>query len=389
MVGSLIARGRAAFHQVRLDREAVLALVKAVIACTTAWLLATRVFDASYATFAAFSALMLVEITIADSVAKAVRYTAAMLAGIGLAGAAVWLWGVALWLFPAILVAALVIGRWRRLGSQGINVAVAGIFAYGAFALPSGDASEGGPLPEIAGMVLLGAGVALVVTLVIAPPLRYRSARYAVESVSGTMVDLLSDIADGLASGEASIDVARDWRWRADALPNKAAQARHTLDHAVRTRKLNLRRLVVHTDTGFAGHRVTIHALERISEELRWVSTGLARAVDRDETGAQHDEFLRRYGTLLAAVRDAVAAAGAMHTTGDFAHEPLAEEAQRCQSAFGELTAHIAHRELDRPTQWGIYGGLYTDAERLCEEVESAREAYTRPRRSSTGLQTP
>ncbi|WP_133259056.1 aromatic acid exporter family protein [Mycolicibacterium sp. GF69] len=364
----------------RLDREAVLALVKAVIACTTAWLLATRVFEASYATFAAFSALMLVEITIADSVAKAVRYTAAMLAGIGLAGAAVWLWGVALWLFPAILIVALVIGRWRRLGSQGINVAVAGIFAYGAFALSSGNASEGGPLPEIAGMVVLGAAVALVVTLVIAPPLRYRSARYAVESVSGTMVDLLSDLADGLASGEAGIDVARDWRWRADALPNKAAQARHTLDHAVRTRKLNLRRLLVHTDTGFAGYRVTLQALERISQELRWVTTGLARAVDRDESGTRHDEFLRRYSVLLAAVRDAVAAAGEMHNIGDVDDQPLVEEARRCQSAFEHLTHHIENRELDRPTQWGIYGGLYTDAERLCEEVESARDAYADPR---------
>ncbi|MGE2721810.1 FUSC family protein [Mycolicibacterium celeriflavum] len=368
----------------RLDRETALALLKGVIACTTAWLLAAKVFGSSHATFAAFSALMLVEITIADSVAKAVRYTAAMLAGIGLAGAAVWVWGVAVWLFPAILVVALVIGRWHRLGSQGINVAVAAIFAYGAFALPSGGASAGSPLPSIAGMVLLGAGVALVVTLVIAPPLRYRSARYAVESVSGSMVDLLSDMVDGLASGDVNEDDARDWRWRADALPNKAAQARHTLDHAVRTTKLNLRRLLVRTDTGVAGHRVTINALERIGEELRWVATGVVRAVARDESGAQHDEFLRRFGDLLAAVRDAVATAGEMHTVTDFSDRPLAEEADRCRSAFDELTEHVQSRQLDRPTQWAIFGGLYTDAERLCDEIASARDAYATTGRSGT-----
>lgn len=376
MVGSLIPRLRRALTQVRLDRETALALLKGVIACTGAWLLATKVFGSSHATFAAFSALMLVEITIADSVAKAVRYTAAMLAGIALAGAVVWMWGVAVWLFPAILVVALVIGRWHRLGSQGINVAVAAIFAYGAFALPSGGASAGSPLPSIAGMVLLGASVALVVALVIAPPLRYRSARYAVESVSGSMIDLLSDMADGLSGGEVSDDEAHDWRWRADTLPNKAAQARHTLDHAVRTTKLNLRRLLVHTDTGVAGHRVTVNALERIGEELRWVATGVARAVARDESGAQHDEFLRRYGTLLAAVRDAVAVAGEMHTVEDFSGRPLTEQARRCRAAFDELTEHVQNRELDRPTQWAIFGGLYTDAERLCDEIDSAREAY-------------
>lgn len=381
MVGSLLSRALHAFHHVRLDRETALALLKAVIACTVAWLLATRVFGSSHATFAAFSALMLVEITIADSIAKAVRYTAAMLAGIGLAGAAVWVWGVVVWLFPAMLIVALVIGRWHRLGSQGINVAVAAIFAYGAFALPSGDASAGSPLPSIAGMVLLGASVALVVTLVIAPPLRYRSARYAVESVSGSLVDLLTDMADGLAGGDMSQEVVRDWRWRADNLPNKAAQARHTLDHAVRTTKLNVRRLVVHPDTAIAEQRVTINALERIGEELRWVATGIARAVAREESEAQHDEFLRRYGTLLTAVRDAVAAMG---TVADVGGQPLGDEARRCRAAFDELTAHVASRELDRPTQWAIFGGLYTDAERLCDEIDSAREAYATSGRGGT-----
>lgn len=385
MVGSLLSRARHAFHHVRLDRETALALLKAVIACTIAWLLATRVFGSSHATFAAFSALMLVEITIADSIAKAVRYTAAMLVGIGLAGAAVWLWGVVVWLFPAMLIVALVIGRWRRLGAQGINVAVAAIFAYGTFALPSGDASGGSPLPSIAGMVLLGASVALVVTLVVAPPLRYRSVRHAVESVSGSMVELLTDMAEGLVDDdEVSEEVARDWQWRADTLPNKSAQARHTLDHAVRTTKLNVRRLLVHTDTAVAGHRVTVNALERIGEELRWVATGVVRAVAREESGAHHDEFLRRYGTLLAAVRDAVAAAGSMHTVADFGGQPLAEEARRCRAAFDELTAHVANRELDRPTQWAILGGLYTDAERLCDEIDSARDAYGTSARSGT-----
>ncbi|BBY44804.1 FUSC family protein [Mycolicibacterium celeriflavum] len=376
---SLVERAERGAGRLRLDRESALALAKAAVSSTIAWVLATEVFGGAHATFAAFSALLLVGMTIADSVAMAVRYTAAMLVGIGLVGGAVWLWGVQLWLFPVMLIVALAIGRWHRLGKQGTNVAVAVIFAYGAFVLPSGNSSAGSPLPSIAGMVLLGATVALVVTLVIAPPLRYRSARYAVESVSGSMVELLSDMTDGLVDGDVSIQSARDWRWRAEALPNKAAQARHTLDHAVRTTKLNPRRLLVRSDTGIAGHRVTLHALERIAEELRWVTTGLARAVERDESGSQHDEFLRRYGTLLEAVRDAVAAAGAMHTVADFGDEPLTEEARRCTSAFDDLTAHVRNRELDRPTQWAIYGGLYTDAQRLCEEIDSARDAYSDP----------
>ncbi|SEH52877.1 hypothetical protein SAMN04489835_1004 [Mycolicibacterium rutilum] len=380
MAGSLLTR-------LRMDREAALTLGKAAVACTTAWILATRVFDARHATFAAFSALMLVEMTVADSVAKAVRYTAAMLAGIGLAGAAVWMWGVQLWLLPLTLALALLIGRWHRLGSQGVNVAVAAIFAYGAFALPSGGGPPGGPLPEIAGMVLLGAAVALAVTLLIAPPLRYRSARYAVDSLSGSLVDLLSEIADGLCGEDTpSADAGRDWRWRADLLPKKGAQARHTVDDAERSTRFNPRRLLVRRQPGVAGERWTIQALERIAGQLQWVAVGLARAVEF--TGGPRpgqDEFLRRYGVLLSAVRDAVMELGAL-PDAEHADAPLAEEGRRCRAALDDLTAHVEGRRLDRPTQWGIYGALYTDAERLCEEVESARDAFAH---SGASITTP
>ncbi|MCV7282077.1 hypothetical protein H7J88_20825 [Mycolicibacterium flavescens] len=366
--------------RLRMDREAVLTLVKSVIACTIAWVLATWVFEARYATFAAFSALMLIDLTVADSVAKAVRYTAAMLTGVALVGGAVWLWGVPLWLFPSMLVVALLIGRWHRLGSQGVNVAVAAIFAYGTFALPGSGELQGSPLPQIAGMVLLGASVALAVTLLIAPPLRYRSADYAVDSLSGSLAEVLSDMADGLSAPDTpDTDAGRDWRWRADELPGRAAQARHTVDHAERTSRFNPRRLLVRRRPGVAGHRWTIQALERIAGQLQPVAVGLARAVEvNGGPRAGQDEFLRRYGVLLAAVRDAVERLGALPDT-ESAGEPLAEEARRCRAALDELTEHVEGRRLDRPAQWGIYGALYTDAERLCQEVESARDDFAHP----------
>lgn len=373
----LTAGFRRVVGRLRLDRETLLTLTKAVVAATIAWVLATRLFGAEHATFAAFSAVMLTELTVVDSVAKAVRYIAAMLGGIALVGGAVWMWGIQLWLFPIMLLVGLAIGRWHRLGAQGVNVAVAAIFAYGAFASPGPSTSAEGPLPEIAGMVLLGAVVALVVTLVVAPPLRYRSARYAVDSLSGSLAELLTDMADGLAGDAPTEQVTKDWQWRADGLPNKATQARETVDHAMHTTKFNPRRLLVRDHTCVAGHRATIHVFERIAGQLASVTTGLVRAVERDEEPRpHHDAFLHRYGALLLTVRDAVAAAGAMHTEDDFAGEPLAEESRRCGSALEELGRHAAGYGLDQPTQWAIYGGLYIDAQRLCEEIQSARDAY-------------
>ncbi|OBI74341.1 aromatic acid exporter family protein [Mycobacterium sp. E740] len=374
-MSSLVKRAERGVGRLRFDRDSALALAKAAISSTTAWVLATQVFGGAHASFAAFAALLLVGMTIADSVGMAMRYTAAMLVGIGLVGGAVWWWGVHLWLFPLILVIALAIGRWHRLGGQGVNVAVAAIFAYGVFALPSVGPTHRSPLPSIAGMVVLGAVVALAVTLIVAPPLRYRSARHAVASLSGSLTDLLSDMTETLARRFPDGHAVRGWRRRAEALPDKASQARQTVDHALHTSKLNPRRLFVHDHSDVGGDRLAIQALERIAQQLRSVAAGLERAVERDDRGQEHEAFLHRYGALLAAVRDAVVTLGD-GSGADGNGSPLADEARRCQTSLDELADFTRGHVLDQPTQWAVYRGLHTDAERLCEEVHSASDAY-------------
>ncbi|MGE2692745.1 FUSC family protein [Mycolicibacterium pulveris] len=371
-LSGFVGRARRAMAQRNLDRDNVLLLGKSVLAGTVAWLLAAEVFNASHATFAPFSAVLLMQITIADSVQMAIRYTAAVVVGVCLTGAIVLAWDVHPWLFPVILLIALVIGRWRRLGSQGINVTVAAIFAYGAFAMPDPGISPASQLPEIAGMVVLGASVALTVNLLVAPPLRYRSAGYAVESFSDSLSDLLTDIVDGLESGPLDADVARHWRGRADDVARIGPQVRDTVDHADQTSRFNPRRLLVHDHRSFDGYRVTIQAADRITAQLRSVTTGLLRVAERDadEQQPRHGVFLRDYATVLAAVRDAVAAMGAIHSVDDLVDgDRVADAVQTCRAAVQVLGSQAQGEPLDQPTQWSVYGGLYADAHRLCDEV--------------------
>lgn len=370
------------------DRDTVLILAKSVIAGTVAWVVATHVFHATYATFAAFAAVLLMHHTIAESVDKALHYTAAVLVGIGLVGLVVLPWGTQLWLFPIILLVTFVIGRWHRLGSQGFNVTVAAIFAYGVFAIPNGDKPSLTLIRDLAAMVLLGAGIAVATNLLIAPPLRYRKAADAVETYCEAVTQLFSDMADGLADGIPDPGAARDWRRRGDELPAMAAQARSTVDHAWETSKLNPRRLLARDHSTFDGHRVTVHAVERIAEQLRAVSAGFVRvsAQDGDQQappGSARDEFLQHYANVLTAVRDAVTAAAAIHTVADLRNDQsIAEAAGHCRAALQGLgTAADIHR-LDLPDHWAIYGALYTDAQRLCEEVDWLREALRDAARS-------
>lgn len=355
-------------------------LVKAVVAGSLAWALATVVFHSSYPTFAAFTAMLLMHMTIAESVEKAVHYTVAVLVGIGVVGAVVYPLGPTLWLFPPILAATMLIGRWHRLGSQGFNVTVAAIFAYGVFTMPEPGQSPLVLIRDLAGMVVLGAVVAVSVNLLIAPPLRYRSAAGAVESYCDAVAGLLEDMVGGLEDGVPDGDAARDWRRRGDELPRLARQTRATIDHAYETSKFNPRRVVTRHRATFGGYRITVHAVERIGEQLRSVTAGLARIAESagDEASRQrspHGEFLRRFAFVLAAVRGAVTAAAMIHVVDDLLRgHPLTAEAGECRSALEALGRVADLHGLDLPDQWALYGALYTDARRLCDEVASARD---------------
>ena len=363
------------------DPDTVRLLAKSVIAGTVAWTLAAGVFHTNYATFAAFAAMLLMHDTIAESVWTAVHYTAAVVVGIALVGAVVLSWGTHVVLFPLILAVTGMIGRWHRLGNQGFNVAVAAIFAYGVFAMPTSTKPPLDQLRDLVAMVILGAVVAVTTNLLIAPPLRYRSAAHAVGRHGESVAQLLAQMADGLQGGLPDPDAAREWRGRSEELPRIAAQARSTVDHASETSKLNPRRVVVRRRSTFDGHRLTVHAVERIAEQLRSVTAGLVRASSEDggrgesRTVARED-YLRHYAAVLTGVREAVAVGGAIHDTDDVRRsEPLDEAADDCRSALRDLGDAADSHLLDLHQRWAVYGALYTDAQRLCEEVESWRSS--------------
>ncbi|WP_422750193.1 hypothetical protein ACN27E_18680 [Mycobacterium sp. WMMD1722] len=155
-----------------------------------------------------------------------------------------------------------------------------------------------------------------------------------------------------------------------------AGQARATVDHAHATWKWNPRRLRTPDRSTFNGYRVTISAAERLAEQLRSVASGFLRIAERDsDQRAVHEEFLHRYGTLLTAVGAAVERLGAIHTVDDLKHGPGLDGAgERCRTALEALRVHTRGHPLDLPTDWAVFGGLYTDAERLCDDVDRARD---------------
>ncbi|WP_028662077.1 aromatic acid exporter family protein [Saccharomonospora saliphila] len=79
-------RGRALLDRARTGPDTWHLLLKCTLAASLSWWIAAEVLSASAASFAPFSAVLLVYATVARSVYHSIRYVGAMVAGIVLAG---------------------------------------------------------------------------------------------------------------------------------------------------------------------------------------------------------------------------------------------------------------------------------------------------------------
>lgn len=386
-----------AFNHPGAERDALLTIVKSVLAATAAWLIANDALGAPSATFAPFTALLMVQATISQSLDQAVRYAAAMVFGVVLTGVVIPSVGAAAWTFAGLILIALVFGRWRKLGQQGPQVGVAALFAYSTFSQSGGSTTSYLQLASIAGLVVLGCALGVLTNLVIVPPMRYRSAEYGINALARSLHDLLTDLSEGLRDGVPDRDQAEAWQHRADQLPNTVSQARATVEHAAETMRFNPRRLFLRGSSSFAGHRTIVNALEHASEQLRSATQVLTHAANTDgaQNQAQHHEFLASYAEVLAATAEAARALGELHSVEDAERLADIDEATtRASQAYSDLAERITGRELDDPDQWPVYGPLQTDAHRLVEEFvqarhtleqlvdQSLRETHAEPERS-------
>lgn len=362
------------------DRDALLLIVKGIVASTVAWVLANNVLAAPSATFAPLTALLMVHVTISQSLDHAVRYAAAMVGGVVLAGLLTPVLGATTVTFAVLMLIALVLGRWRKLGQQGPQVGVAALFAYSSFTQAGTVSSSVLQLVNLVGLVLLGCVLGVVTNLVIVPPLRYRSAEYGIDALSRSLSVLLTDISAGLQEGAPSQDQADAWLHRVDQFPAVATQARSTVEHVAETMRFNPRRWFRRRTGSFEGHRTIINALERAGDQLRAATRGLSYTTGSDDPQQnEHDQFCRTYGQMLAVISEAARVLGELRNAEDTEHtRELDETIDRARKAYNAVVAQAEGQHLDDPDQWPVYGALQTDAHRLVGEFIQAQKDLSR-----------
>lgn len=373
-----LERGRRLLARAGLGGDTLLVIGKCMIAAGVSWFLAETLLQAPSATFAPFSAVLIVHATVSQSLSHSARFVAAMLAGVVLTGLLAPLLGSGVFVFAAIVLVALLIGQWPRLGSQGAQVAIAAMFAYRSFEQAPDWPSSWMQLASISGLVLLGAAIGVLTNLLIVPPLLYRSAEQGVRTLARRVSDQLITIANGLREGTPSADQADEWSHRVGELPNLVEQTRWNLEHASETMRFNPRRLFMRTSVSFTGYRYTVNALAHVVDQLPPITRSLTFVAD-DGAEVHHQRFLQSYAQILDAVAGATRQLGELHSLHDLREESdLDTHLEHGRQACQQVKQHLDNADVSEPGQWPAYQALHADSLRIIEDIARTQHQLAR-----------
>lgn len=354
------------------ERHTVLLIGKSTLAATVAWVIAHHFLHAQSPAFAPFSAVLIMQVTVYQSVAQALRYVTAVAAGVLMQAALAFVGGPDVLTFALVALIGLVIGRWSALGSQGPQVATAAFFAFSAFTAADTQLDKAVQLGQIVLLVLVGCAVAIAVNLTVVPPMRYRSAEYAIHALAHAMCDVISDMHPALKAGRLDEESTGQWRTRAEQTGGLIAQAKADFRTAEESPYYNPRRLFRQhrTHASFHGYAAVLAALERTLYQV----ASLTRSLDQwrvEEGHYRYVPFLQCYGEFLLSIAEIAGLLGALDEDdlGRQTHElrQLAEKAQHCRRQVTEQAEQQA-LPLTDPTR--PYGVLVIEATRLMEEFQ-------------------
>jgi hypothetical protein len=375
--GSVLLRGSDVVRQIRSalfrrGRRPGLRTAKTTLAAVLSFVLAQQLLTSPQPVLAPLTALLVVQLTMYETVASGLQRVASVVAGVLIAvGVATWV-GLTWWSLGLVVAASLVIGRLLHLGPHLLEVPISAMLV-----LAVGGAE--GPALDRVYETLIGAAVGVAVNVVIAAPLYVQPASDALGELAERMAAFLRQLADQLGAGWS--------RESADRMLNDARRLGDEVDHADRTvaraqdsarfnpRVAQAREALPRLRTGLTGLEHTYVTIRNLCRSL------LDRTyfVPSEQAETVYDEQVRGVlAQVLQAAADAIGHVPAV-TSGTEAQDAARTEVDRRLSELHrrrDLLAELLHGESssDRAA-WQQHGALLTDLDRMRIEIEAAVRA--------------
>jgi uncharacterized membrane protein YgaE (UPF0421/DUF939 family) len=354
-------------------------IVRLTLTAVFAYLLTLPLPNTSRSVMAPLTALLVVQVSIYQTLRTAVRRVASVVAGVllalGLSAGVGFTW----WSLGIGVGLGLTVGYALHLREEVLEVPISAmlIMSVGTRSAATGRIVE----------TFIGTAAGLVAGFVLTSP-RVQPAEEAIEDLCRMMAELLDRMAAGLAGGPVHAATASDWLAQARALGSEIRRVDDALRQAEESTKLNPRSLrLPHTTITL---RESLETLEREAITLRVLARSLAdstRLADDDNPLADPDVRHRLAG-LLRELSAAVKTYGSLATEFDAPRHDLLES---------ELQRHLAtaHQEQDRlsellgadpaarPVGWPLRGELISHLDRFRAELQAGKpDRRARPRRN-------
>lgn len=341
--------------------------VKAALAAWVAWAVAGWWLKAPMAFVAPWVAVVLVESTVYRSIAHGLQQLAAIATGTVVATGVVLMVGSPLGAMGLVLPAAVLLGNWRRLGSQGIYAATGALFV-----LTGGPVTIAGSAARIAEAVF-GAVVGIAVNALIRPPVYLRSTRAALEDAAREAREILDAVADRLAADEWDAHVAGSLHERALRLCRLVDQARAAVGWSRESLWANPRRGRVTSPPG-QDYDDAVTVLDYVAVHTTGVTRLVLEACDGDGKKPRPGPYVTE---LYAEFLHCSARAIRLYTRSRFApsgqdgraERELREVVEDLVRSLDDLRHRLHGAMPADPDVLATYGTLLTQARRLADQL--------------------
>ncbi len=360
-------------HQVRASlfrrgRKPGLRTAKTTLAAVLSFVLAQQLGTGPQPVLAPLTALLVVQLTMYETLANGLQRVASVLAGVLVAVGVATYVGLSWWSLGIVVAGSLVIGRILRLGASLVEVPISAMLV-----LAVGGAQ--GAAQERVYETLIGAAVGVAVNAVIAAPLYVQPAGAALGELADRMESFLRKLADQLREGW-SREAADRMLNEARRLGAEVARAERTVTRAQESARFNPRAAVAREaeprlSTGVTGLEhtyITIRSLCRaLLDRTYYVPPGEAATV--------YDAEVREaLALVLEAAADAIGHVPVV-IAGTESPEAGREEIDRRLTELHrrrDLLAELLLLEASAdPAAWQQHGALLTDLDRMRVEIEA------------------
>jgi uncharacterized membrane protein YgaE (UPF0421/DUF939 family) len=347
------------------ERDTGLQLLKAAIATVLAWQVSVHLLDSQTPFYGPMAALLVVDQTMVRSLGASAQRVAAVIVGMSVAWLVGSLVGVHWWSMIPVLLVALLIARWRRLGDHGIQVPTMVLLSL---LTVRGTDTEFTYLTIVE--TIIGGAIGVATNAVVFAPLHIQRPRDEVHALTSRVQRLLADMAEGLRQGWDDTR-ARRWYDTSSEIVQTAPSVMEAIATGRESTRFNPRHDLRPAQIDWVGYERTVETVRR----TQWQVSGIARTLVEAADDAEHlpapsPQFLERYAGVLDEVGAAIEHFGVRSDEDEAAVQQHLEAAI---AALDQLGAEVRETRLDDPNAWPAYGALILDAQRLARELAATK----------------